>query len=588
MAEPLPDHYKALGVDKSATSAQIKATYRKKVLTCHPDKVTDPALKEQKQEEFHKIQQAYEVLVDDDKRADYEAHLTIEALKKENAARRAANASTEKSARFEVPTRGGATMRANGPTRYATEERRPSRVYDEDDKYYDERSRSKYDTYAAYPSAKSGASPSSKRTEKESYAKPATTRPSSDRTRSDRNKTSDRERRREHKFVSVEEESSDDGRGRYEEGYKRRSQEDEMRRQAADTRRKTDDRRSYEESRYDPSPSARKLSVQEENALRYQHKSRSQVEAEIRPQPVRTSSHDYYYGESGRSSRKESSRPEPPRRSSAVRPSKERTSSGRDRDRGIPELVEPPRDPDYRRPPSMPHSNSSPPIIEIPRGMPPRSYTDLPREHRSSHSPPGMHRSATMPTVPGVSSSSRRKEATVPRPSGLRETMTPEHTSPERDYASVPPPQSASKVKYYQYTPGAAGVSMRNEDVVTGSHRTILREPERQRHRSPSPMTRPPIGANRPSEANISAKVSPSKGRSSRQPSPARGRSERPLYGELRSDHPRTRQASFSPESVQYTKRYGPEDVRWAPRGRENEREFANKPTLGRTATYVY
>lgn len=585
MAEPLPDHYKALGVEKSATSAQIKATYRKKVLTCHPDKVTDPALKEQKQEEFHKIQQAYEVLVDDDKRADYEAHLTIEALRKENAARRAANASAEKSARFDVPTRGGATMRANGPTRYATEERKPSRAYDEDDKYYDERSRSKYDTYAAYPSAKSGASPPSKRTEKESYAKPAATRPSSDRTRSDRNKTSDRERRREHKFVSVEEESSDDGRVQYEEGFKRRSQEDEMRRQAADTRRKTEDRRSYEDPRYDASPSARKLSVQEENALRYQHKSRSQVEAEIRPQPVRTSSRDYFYGESSRSSRKESARPENVRRSSAARISKERTSSGRDRDRGIPELVEPPRDSNYRRTPSMPHSNSSPATIEIPRGMPPRSYTDLPREHRSSNSPPGMHRSATMPTVPGVSSSSRRKEAAAPRPSGLRETMTPEHSSPERNYASIPQPQN---VKYYQYTPGGAGVSMRPEDVATGSHRTILREPERQRHHSPEPLSRPPIGVNRPSEANTSAKVSPSKGRSSRQPSPVRGRSERQLYGELGSDYTRARQASFSPHKVQYTKKFGPEDVRWAPRGHENEREFANKPTLGRTATYVY
>jgi len=568
-SEPLPDHWKALGLDKSADASTIKATYRKLVLKCHPDKVTDPALKEQKQEEFHKIQQAYECLIDDDARGKYEAELSLAQLRREGASRRAAGASADKTSRFDVPTKGGATMRATGPTRYSTEERRPSRAYDEEEKFYDERgssSRSKYDTYPAFP--KSSASPQSKRSEKESSSK--SSRTTSDRTRSDRNKTRDREERRERKFNSVEDDSSSaDEKARYEAEYKRRSAEDDMRRQTAEARRKAEERRSYEDPRYGATPSTRKLNDRTEEALRYLHKSRAQVEEEIRPPAIRASSRDKY-SESSRSSRKES-RPEAVRRSSAVRPTKERTSSsGRDRDsgRGIPEIVEFPRDEfsQRRQPPSMKHSSSSPAEIEVPRGLS-RAYTDGPR---STNAPPGMHRSATMPTVPHVSSSSRRKEGAAPRPSALRETMTPEE------------PASASKTKYYHYSPSGGSVQMRPEEVSSGGHRTILREPERQYHRSPSPLGRPPIGANRPADANIKATrpSMPPRTSSSRNVSPVRGR-ERPLYGEVHGENHRPRQASYSPHDVQYTKRYGPDDIRWSPRGRESERNIQSQHSAG-------
>jgi curved DNA-binding protein CbpA len=104
--EPLPDHYRALGLDKTADASTIKATYRKLVLKCHPDKVTDPALKEQKEEEFHQIQQAYEVLIDDKKRGQYEAEITLQALRREKLAR--GGTTREKSARFEFRTAGPA------------------------------------------------------------------------------------------------------------------------------------------------------------------------------------------------------------------------------------------------------------------------------------------------------------------------------------------------------------------------------------------------------------------------------------------------------------------------------------------------
>ncbi|KAF2092082.1 heat shock protein DnaJ, partial [Saccharata proteae CBS 121410] len=72
MASPLPpDPYAALGVPKDATSTTIKSAYRKLVLKCHPDKVTDPSLKAAKAAEFHQIQQAYEILGVDEKRERY-------------------------------------------------------------------------------------------------------------------------------------------------------------------------------------------------------------------------------------------------------------------------------------------------------------------------------------------------------------------------------------------------------------------------------------------------------------------------------------------------------------------------------------
>lgn len=598
-SEPLPDHFAALGVDKNADTSAIKKAHRLLVLQCHPDKVTvaDPAVKQQKQEQFHKIQKAYEVLTDEKERSTYEALLTLEALRKEKLARGAGSSSREKSTRFDTRPSGGSS------SRYATEERKPSAAYDTDEKYYEERdrerargsTRSKYDTYAAYP--KTGSSP---RTEKESSR---SAKASAERSRSDRNKARDKEERRDRKFVSVDSESSSaDEKARYEAGYKRRSQEDEAQRRAADARRKADDRRSYEDpGRYASSSSARKMSTQEEDALRYLHKSRAQVEAEIRPSMVRTSSRDYY--ESSRSSRKEP-RPETVRRSSARPKDRTSSSSGRERESSYPEIVSWAGDESSsRRPPTLKAYNSSPASIEIPRAMPQRAYTtaETSRDHRSSTSPPpAFHRAQTMPSVPHVSS--RSKPATVSRPSTLRETMTPEQTSAET-FPSVPPPQpsSASKTsKYYHYPTPGGGVPIRPDDISAGGRRTVLREPgNSQRHHSPEPLSRPPIGPNRPSEANTSktAIPPPPMGRSSSSPiREDRGRSSRALYGEVGRDtreyapRPRpVRQGSYKPDEVQFARNYGPEDVRWAPRGRENERDFpASKPSLGRTATYVY
>lgn len=581
---PLPDHWAALGVDRTADAATIKKTYRKLVLTCHPDKVTDGALKKQKEEEFHRIQQAYEILSDNDRRATYEAELKLEALRKEKLARTggvSGSGAEAKSTRFDSRPPSGPYPANTSSQRYTTEERKPSRAYD-DDRYFD--GRRKYEDDDAY--ARPAPPPRSSRVEKEPSAR--TARPTTDRTRSDRNKT------RERKHVAPESDSSADEKARHEAEWKRRTAEDAARRMAEEQR------RAYDDAHY--VSSSRKLSLQEEEALRYQHRARADVQADMRPSPVRTASRDYYNtptpSAERTSSRREphAARPEPVRRSSA-RP-KERSaapssSSGRERERGgMPEIVE-----WDRRPPMFKHSTSSPADIQVPRSMPQRAYTTetpLPREYRRADvsPPPALHRSSTLPTVPSPSSS-RRKEAAT-RPSGLRETMTPEHNNPERDHLSA----SSTKTKHHYYYPTPNGsVPLRADNLNPSTpHRTVLREPEHIRRRSPSPLSRPPIGANRQSHDSAYSTAGlppPPMGRSSRNVSPVRGRPPPPLYGEINSDYHRrenTRaRTSFSPHDMSYSRKPGPDDVRWAPRegAPRGERVYVGKPGLARAATFV-
>lgn len=84
MNSPLPpDPYKLLGVAKDAKLPEIRSAHRKLVLKCHPDKVQDAALKAVKQDEFQKVQQAYELLSDDTKRQQYDDQVKLYELRKE-------------------------------------------------------------------------------------------------------------------------------------------------------------------------------------------------------------------------------------------------------------------------------------------------------------------------------------------------------------------------------------------------------------------------------------------------------------------------------------------------------------------------
>lgn len=63
------DHYEVLGVDRQASSAEIKAAYRKLALQHHPDRNPGDHAAEEK---FKEISLAYAVLGDEEKRAHYD------------------------------------------------------------------------------------------------------------------------------------------------------------------------------------------------------------------------------------------------------------------------------------------------------------------------------------------------------------------------------------------------------------------------------------------------------------------------------------------------------------------------------------
>jgi curved DNA-binding protein len=65
------DYYKVLGVDKNASTDDIKKAYRRLALKYHPDR--NPSDKKGAEEKFKKISEAYAVLSDPDKRKQYDS-----------------------------------------------------------------------------------------------------------------------------------------------------------------------------------------------------------------------------------------------------------------------------------------------------------------------------------------------------------------------------------------------------------------------------------------------------------------------------------------------------------------------------------
>ena len=87
-----PDPYEVLGINQEANLQEIRTAHRRLVLKCHPDKVPDPAAKAQAADEFHRVQQAYELLSNESQRERYHekvklAKLRAEVLRKSNSAK---------------------------------------------------------------------------------------------------------------------------------------------------------------------------------------------------------------------------------------------------------------------------------------------------------------------------------------------------------------------------------------------------------------------------------------------------------------------------------------------------------------------
>ena len=65
------DYYEVLGVDRNASTDDIKKAYRKLAVKYHPDKNPGDTTAEEK---FKELGEAYEALIDDNKRAAYDRY----------------------------------------------------------------------------------------------------------------------------------------------------------------------------------------------------------------------------------------------------------------------------------------------------------------------------------------------------------------------------------------------------------------------------------------------------------------------------------------------------------------------------------
>lgn len=136
MGSPLPPNpYKTLNVAQDASLATIRSAHRKLVLTCHPDKFQDEAVKVQKQEQFHQVQQAYEILSDETRRQRYDekvklAELRAEMMKEKGGSRIPQEYASRVVPEFSARPRPSPTYEMRGDRLY--EERVPSRPYEED------------------------------------------------------------------------------------------------------------------------------------------------------------------------------------------------------------------------------------------------------------------------------------------------------------------------------------------------------------------------------------------------------------------------------------------------------------------------
>ena len=188
---PPPNPYKTLSVPKDATLATIRSAHRKLVLSCHPDKVQDESAKKVKAEQFHEVQQAYEILSDDKRRQRYDEKVKLDELKAEMANDRAPPLSRRATDFEYVPSRAGPPPRRETRDNVIYEHIQPRARYSDDD----------------YPAPRYDPRSSSKNYDDDDYYHPSSTRRTSGRLSEEKRKAreaeDERDRRRREREAEV-------------------------------------------------------------------------------------------------------------------------------------------------------------------------------------------------------------------------------------------------------------------------------------------------------------------------------------------------------------------------------------------------
>ncbi|MCJ1323516.1 hypothetical protein MMC10_000177 [Thelotrema lepadinum] len=600
MGSPVPhDPYKILGVAKDATLANIRSAHRKLVLTCHPDKFPDEALKAQKADEFHKVQQAYELLSDDQKRAKHDdkiklAELRAEVLRESGNARKAAGAydhgpRTPRTGYWEP--RREPVVEIRPKPRFYNEEiplrGHPSPRYeDHDHRSSTRRYEDAYDTPPASSSSKKAAGYAYKdepRSEEKSSRiqrkwKEATAKVTAEKARvyEDRRKSRDKDRRQDYQskryYTSPRVESDDDTdsevdafmtprkstehRRRYEPSRKSKREDDSR-------RKRTDDSDSSEE------PDPHKVHHNFQSAAEYILKSRVKppAEREDRQRPTATRS------ASSRAAPPPTAPPPPPtaavdspKRSSARRGAMS-SSKNSPKDRKMPEIVEaaPPSsrrgsyDQSPRNRPNLPTAATSPitPKSQSSPHHPPRAQT---MDVHSSEKQPSMRRVQTSPLNTMTSPIGHAPL----KSSKLRETHDSGYSSPGTPDAPVAPKAS------YKYRIAPEPESD-DSDISRPTIVPIEPESRRRGERDSSPRTQSHRYDRSSGQLSASSRNAPIRTATweDRSPPPSRptaptraatsrnDRDHRPLFGEISSPERRGSAHDIrSPPSSGYKVKY--------------------------------
>lgn len=486
---PLADPYAVLGVARDAALPAIRSAHRKLVLQTHPDKIQDESLRAAKQDEFQRVQQAYEILSDDGRRRECDDRLAYTQDRTDPIR----DSPSRYDVRSAAPSRdyeerkGSTTTVSDEDLCYFQfyEERISPKPFEKSDRW-DRRRFVRSQTEYRKASRPVDTSFDRSRVERENQ------RQSSREGQSDRRRTRDRERQSgrddKHSRVEIDEIDVDDHDIRF------RTQvefDDRPRKKSVDPRRGVtvtvgvDDvprRGDAFHRRESAHETYRKLS----SAKEYMSK--------------------YHFPDDFQSPTAATAEVDTPRRSSAARRGPDRDRD-RDRDRSsrrskpsrkdsrdYADVVEPVsyESPRVSRPvPSMPTSVSSPSGIRIPpapSSSSPRVSSQLrsatlqsPRESRPE--PPPMPRSSTMPMpekgYPSAPpSSSRRRDPYIVAPSRLKTTVV-EHDS---GYSSPGTPETPQPE--LTPTPSPSGRYIHVEDAQpkyathSSRHRNLTVEPD--------------------------------------------------------------------------------------------------------------